>query len=113
MLTQRAVLVAGEGEVARRFPALGAIDRLHEVLVCVPLRFGQRVIGVLSLSFDEQPEGFDEGSVVTFLQTLCDATAQAIQQYRALESARDANDKLSFLAQASAVMSSSLDERGR
>jgi GAF domain-containing protein len=109
ILSRQAVVVRGPGELARRYPEVA--DRLGggSSLVVVPLRFGDRVLGALGLSFGDHQQALDEDSVVGFLQTIGDAAAQAIQNFRALATSDAANDKLSFLADASAIMSSSLD----
>ena len=105
------VVVNGAGEVLRRYPAIGARLDEETALVAVPLRFGGDVVGVLGLSFPGPEAALEDDSVRAFLQTIGDASAQAIQQYRALAAVGAANDKLAFLADASAAISSSLDSR--
>jgi GAF domain-containing protein/anti-sigma regulatory factor (Ser/Thr protein kinase) len=109
--SRQAVIVRGPDELARRYPDLADqfAGENSRVVVVVPLRFGLQVLGVLGLSYEDHQAAVDEDSVVAFLQTIGDGAAQAIQNFRALAAASTANDKLSFLADASAIMSSSLD----
>ena len=69
----------------------------------VPLRSGGKAIGTLGLTFNDDEHALDEPTVVSYLQTIGDEAAQAIQQFRALAAARAANDKLAFLADASSA----------
>ena len=105
------VVVRGEGELGRRYPSIGARLGDSGTMVVVPLRFGGDVIGIFGLTFTDDQQSLDEPAVQAFLQTIGDAAAQAIQQYRALAAARAANAKLAFLADASAAISASLDHR--
>jgi GAF domain-containing protein/anti-sigma regulatory factor (Ser/Thr protein kinase) len=111
ILSRTAIVVIGEGELSRRYPALALSDSRNTGLVCVPMRFGNRAIGVLTLSFSDNVEALREPSLLAFLQTLGDVSAQVIEQHRALAATKAANAKLSFLAEASAVISKSLDQR--
>jgi GAF domain-containing protein/anti-sigma regulatory factor (Ser/Thr protein kinase) len=111
LLSRTAVVVTGEGELLRRYPALAGNSTPNTGLVCVPMRFGDRAIGVLTLSFADNADELRQGSLLAFLQTLGDVSAQVIERHRALAATTAANAKLSFLAEASAVISSSLDQR--
>jgi GAF domain-containing protein/anti-sigma regulatory factor (Ser/Thr protein kinase) len=111
VLTQQAVVVPGGGQLARTYPEIAGRLGATTALVVVPLRSGGRALGTLGLTFNDDEHALDEPSVVSYLQTIGDEAAQAIQQFRVLAAARAANDKLAFLADASAAMSSSLDYR--
>ena len=108
VLSGGAVVVPGS-EISRRYPGIAANVGDRTALVVVPLRSGDQVLGTLGLTFRDDEHALDEPSVVSFLQTIGDAAAQAIRQYRAFAAAREANDKLAFLADASALMSSTSD----
>ncbi len=79
---------------------------IHSV-VAIPLIVGDEVIGVVHVG-SEQPARFGEDDA-HLLQLAADRIALAINQSRLFESERNANDRLSFLAQASEVLGSSLD----
>lgn len=106
--TNGPVVTRTSEELSRRFPALAGQVRGERSLVCVPLRVGGRRLGVMSLSFP--PDGLvDDPGELEFLTALADTCAQAIERAEALAEARDATDKLAFLAEASAELASSLD----
>ncbi|MDX6222655.1 MAG: hypothetical protein QOD91_1709 [Frankiales bacterium] len=111
ILSRTAVVVVGQGELVRRYPVLAATGSPNTGLVCVPMLFGNRAIGVLTLSFSDNAEALGDASLLAFLQTLGDVSAQVIERQRALAATQAANAKLSFLAEASGVISSSLDQR--
>ncbi|BEP15106.1 hypothetical protein acdb102_34170 [Acidothermaceae bacterium B102] len=111
VLSGEAVVVPGGGALAARYPDIATRMGAGAGLVVVPLRSGGRVLGTLGLTFLEDEHALDEPTVVSFLQTISDAAGQAIQQYRSAAATRAANDKLAFLADASAAMATSLDPR--
>jgi GAF domain-containing protein len=75
----------------------------------VPLKAGRRVLGALRFSFDA-PRLFDADERL-FVLTVADQTASALDRAAALSALREANDRLAFLAEASAALGSSLDYR--
>jgi GAF domain-containing protein/anti-sigma regulatory factor (Ser/Thr protein kinase) len=104
------VLVRNREELLARYPELTAPAKRDGGLIVVPLRSAGRSVGAISLQFpaDRDIGGHDE---LTFLSSLADAAAQAIDRARAQAAAREATDKLTFLADASAELATSLDYR--
>ena len=92
-----------------RFPGLIGLEPGTISLCTVPLCAVDRVLGALRLSFDVA-RLFDADER-RFILTLAGQTAQALERAEALAAARVANDKLSFLAEASAALAGSLDYR--
>ncbi|MDQ1679216.1 MAG: hypothetical protein QOI42_75, partial [Frankiaceae bacterium] len=107
-----AVVLRPGDDVAARFPGIAAESRPGDgrTYVSVPLTVAGATIGAISLSF---PAGYDldDRSSMRFLRTLADACGQALVRTRAQEEARLSGERLAFLAEASAVLSSSLDYR--
>ena len=110
--TGRPLLLRNVAQIVEQFPALadlyaGSPDRTLHV---APLIVGDHTLGVLSLTF---PGGgqLGEDSQTDFVTSLADALAQALERASALDDARAANERLAFVADASVVLSESLDYR--
>jgi len=106
------LLLRNVAQIVDRFPLLaemydGSPDRTLHV---APLIVGDHTLGVLSLTF---PGGgqLGEDSQADFVTSLAGALAQALERATALDEARAANERLSFLAEASVALSGSLDYR--
>lgn len=113
------VWLASRDEVAAFTPELASVahdgDRLQG-LAAIPLRGASGVIGGLALAFHRPPDLDDVGR--DLLLALSFQCATSIERARALESERDARerlareeDRLRLLAHASEMLSSSLDSR--
>jgi GAF domain-containing protein/anti-sigma regulatory factor (Ser/Thr protein kinase) len=109
--TNAPILVVDRDELLRRYPDLIAADPREGSLLIVPLRSGGGPVGAMSLQFPAGREIGDRDEVA-FLTSLADASAQAIDRSRAQAAATVASDKLTFLADASAELATSLDYRG-
>jgi serine phosphatase RsbU (regulator of sigma subunit) len=98
-------------QIRRRFPELVATHSLERSLQLAPLTIGERTLGLLSLSF---PGGgdVDERAQVDFVGALADALAQAMERALAMQRAMEANERLSFLADASVALTGTLDFHG-
>jgi GAF domain-containing protein len=107
--TGRPVEVQDGAELERRFPELFGSTDASRSLVCVPVALPDRMLGVISLSFPDDHR-FDD-TQRRFLAALADTCAQALDRARALSTARQATDKLAFLAAASSELGGSLDYR--
>jgi serine phosphatase RsbU (regulator of sigma subunit) len=105
--TGEPVLLRGRREIAERFPSLEAAAEGERTILCLPLRASGASIGVLTMSFPGA-EGPDAG-LVEFFGVVADACAQAVARLKAAGVAADRATKLSYLAQASAELGSSLD----
>jgi GAF domain-containing protein len=108
--TNKPVVVADRDELLRDYPDLRGIPPRAGGLVCIPLHTGQRALGAISVHF---PPGHDvnDADEHAFLTSLADASTQAIERTRAQIAAREASDRMTFLADASAELAASLDYR--
>src|SRR5207302_1269019 len=94
----------------RAYDVLGALSARVYLLEDGMLRAGAHALGVLSLTFRGQG-AVDEQTQQAFLTTLADVTAQALERASIAASAATASERLAFLAEASVLLSSSLDYR--
>jgi serine phosphatase RsbU (regulator of sigma subunit)/anti-sigma regulatory factor (Ser/Thr protein kinase)/uncharacterized protein YigA (DUF484 family) len=106
--TRKPVVVRDLADLARRYPALVEVYPDERTVLVAPLAVGDHDLGVLSLTF-RGPSNLDQDTQLAFLTTLADVTAQAIERAMAASAATIASERLSFLAEGSVVLSSSLD----
>lgn len=92
-----------------RFAGLRSMEPQAMAICAVPLLAGGPPLGVLRFSFGA-PRLFDEDER-RFVRAFAAQTAGALDRARALEEASKASAKLAFLADASEVLSSTLDYR--
>jgi GAF domain-containing protein/anti-sigma regulatory factor (Ser/Thr protein kinase) len=104
------VVVRNREELLARYPELIPAAPREMGLIVVPLRGAGRSVGAISLQFPEDRE-IGAQDELAFLSSLADAAAQAIDRARAQATAREASNKLTFLADASAELATSLDYR--
>lgn len=107
--TGEPVWLESREERDEEFPDLHELEPDTIAMCAVPLHAGDRVLGALRFSFDVA-RLFDPDER-RFVLTLAGQTAQALERAEALTEARTANDKLAFLADASATLAESLDYR--
>ncbi len=105
--TGKPLLVAGRETLARRYPTLTLANEGERSILCLPMVASGRVIGVVSLSYPSRVNIDD--SEMEFYRVMADTSANALERIRALETVADQHEKLRFLAEASAELSSSLD----
>lgn len=107
--TGQPVMIASAEQVRQRYPVLGTSMPEGRSLLCLPLNAGGSTLGVVGLTFDESwvpgPREFD------LLRTFADSCAQAVRRVRATEEIIEKARWLSFLADASAELASSLDHQ--
>ncbi|HUH07109.1 MAG TPA: SpoIIE family protein phosphatase [Egibacteraceae bacterium] len=104
-----------EDELRGAYPKLAAmVQSGHRAWAAIPLMVEDRLVGAISLSFAE-PKPFDDGDRA-FLSAIAAQCAQALERARlydaeasARAAAEEAGERLGFLAEASAVLNSSLD----
>ena len=102
------LFIESKAQALRDYPALdGVVQDRTLSLAALPLLVRGTVLGVLLLSFTRQ-RTFDELDR-TFLRSLAAQCAQALQRSAALQEAERLNGQLSFLAEASEVLSGSLE----
>ena len=101
------VYLRSRAELVERYPSLGkGIDPSY-ANVCLPLIVDERTIGALTFSFGSDQE-FDEARRALKM-ALARQAAQALQRARMFEAVREAEGRVSFLAEASELLSRSLD----
>jgi serine phosphatase RsbU (regulator of sigma subunit) len=108
MRTGETIVLHGIAAIAARYPALGRVYDRDRSLYVAPLVVGDHRLGVLSLNFPADGS-LGEESQGAFVGALADALAQALERVLALAQAAEANERLSFLADASIALSATLD----
>jgi GAF domain-containing protein len=107
VLCDRIVTVEGEDQIRERYPDLDSGVPGDRSIVAFPLRIGDRLLGVLTMSYPGRRPVLPEE--LEFLAIMSDTCAQAVERVRASAEAADRLDKIRFLADASVELSSSLD----
>ena len=109
--TGKPVIVRSDQELSARFPQLAQGYRIDDrTLLVAPLTVAERHLGVLSLTFHGRG-ATEEQTQLAFLTTLADVTAQALERTAASAAAAQAGERFGFLAEASVLLSSTLDYR--
>jgi serine phosphatase RsbU (regulator of sigma subunit)/anti-sigma regulatory factor (Ser/Thr protein kinase) len=108
--TGESLVFRNRSDLAARFPHLAGSYPEEMRLLVAPLIVGSHKLGVLALRFIGS-SSVQEDSQLTMLNTLAGVTAQALERAAATTAAGLAADKLALLAEASAVLASSLDHR--
>jgi serine phosphatase RsbU (regulator of sigma subunit)/anti-sigma regulatory factor (Ser/Thr protein kinase) len=109
--TGKPMLLRNVAEIRRRFPELVQANLTERSLHLAPLIIGEKTLGLFNLSFPGASD-IDERAQVEFVGALADALAQALERTLAMQRAMEANDRLSFLADASVALSGTLDYQG-
>ena len=105
----RPILLNDHDEIQKRYGAF--VEQVPEgrSIVCLPLGVGTRLVGVAGLTFND---GWLPGPPeLDLLMTFAEACGQAIRRVRAANEAAERARQLTFLADASAELASSLDYR--
>jgi serine phosphatase RsbU (regulator of sigma subunit) len=105
--TGNRLVVAGAAAIAARYPGLEGAERGDRTIVSIPLRITGRVIGAIVLS--SPGIGEPDPAELDFLEILADTCAQSLQRIRAGAEAAKQTARLTFLAEASIELASSLD----
>ncbi len=103
----RSLVMSGADVIADAYPDLPDMDRGERTLVVLPLRVVGVVTGSIALSIPG-PGGIDP-TEVELLEVMADTCGQALERIDAMALARQQTSRLSFLAEASIVLASSLD----
>ena len=101
------IFLASVQERNERYPALSDQGQESHALVVVPLAIEGRVFGAMSLSFDRDVEFESERREMKL--TLARQAAQALARSRLYAAEQDLRKRMTFLAEASEVLASSLD----
>lgn len=103
----RRLLLAGRAAILEAYPDTPRIDRGERSVLVLPLNMSTDTLGAIGLSFPGRREF--EPAELDCLDILADTCAQALQRVQAEQEAADRQTKLTFLAEASAELASSLD----
>ncbi len=105
--TGKRVVLTGERVIAEKYPDLPTAARGQRSLLCLPLRVSTRTIGAIGLSFPglQTPDAAE----LEYYEVLADTCAQALDRISAQENAARQTTRLTFLADASSELASSLD----
>jgi serine phosphatase RsbU (regulator of sigma subunit)/anti-sigma regulatory factor (Ser/Thr protein kinase) len=106
--SRKAMVLRNRTEIDSTLPPLADAYPVERALHLVPLTVGARAVGCLALAFPGGSE-LEEAGEQSFLAALADAVAQALQRATAMEKLAAANERLSFLADASVALAASLD----
>ncbi|WP_270886119.1 GAF domain-containing SpoIIE family protein phosphatase [Pedococcus sp. 5OH_020] len=101
------LLLSGRREILEHYPDMPWADRGERSIVCLPLSVSSGTIGAIGLSFPGH-RVLDDAEL-DFFEILADTCAQALVRIRAEAEAAERQAKLTFLADASAELASSLD----
>jgi signal transduction histidine kinase len=105
--TGNAVYLATTAERDRRYPLLAGRGESSHALTCLPLNFEGRPLGGLVLSFPGE-ELFDANRRA-LKEALAAQVAQALERARLDAAEQELRERLTFLAEASELLASSLD----
>ena len=101
------LMISGRDAILAAYPDTPRIDRGERSLLVLPLNTASGTLGAIGLSFPGRREF--AAAELDFLDILADSCAQALLRIRAEEEAAERQAKLTFLAEASAELASSLD----
>jgi len=102
----RQPMLLGSDEIERRYPGLENAAGGERSILCLPLMASAKTLGVMTLSFPGLRD-IDTAEHL-FLRLLADTCASAIDRLSLQREAGDREDKLRFLAEASARLASDL-----
>jgi serine phosphatase RsbU (regulator of sigma subunit) len=107
--TGAAVVLGASDDIGGRYPSIASWMPPGRSLICLPLHAGGPAVGVIGLTFDE--DWIPGTGELDFLTAFADSCAQAIRRVRATQQAAEQARRLTFMADASAELASSLDYR--
>jgi len=105
--TGEALFLESREERNKLFPSLEGKGGDGNAIAVLPLALEGRLIGVIALSFGENMHFSDERRQMKI--TLARQAAQALERARLYVAEQDARQRLAFIAEASELLSSSLD----
>jgi GAF domain-containing protein len=103
----RRLMLAGRTAILEAYPDTPRIDRGERSVLVLPLNTATDTLGAIGLSFPGRRKF--EPAELDCLDILADTCAQALLRVQAEQEAAERQAKLSFLAEASAELASSLD----
>lgn len=105
--TGEAIYIGTTPERDRRYPTFTYLREDSHALACLPLRFEERIIGGVALTFPGEQQFPPERRALK--EALVAQAANALERARLDEAERQARERLLFLSEASAALASSLD----
>jgi K+-sensing histidine kinase KdpD len=110
--TGKGVYIGTTAERDLRYPTFTYLREESHGLACLPLRFEERIIGGIALSFPGEQEFPPERRALK--EALVAQAANALERARLDQAEREARERLLFLSEASVTLASSLmlAERG-
>ncbi len=105
--TNQPVVLRSVAELEERYPVLVGQSSVERILVTLPLSAGENRFGALALSFP--PEHVVDDAELEMLGTIGHQCVLAFERARLLQAERDARQRSTFLAKATAQVSSSLE----
>ena len=105
--TGEPIFLPSSEDLDRRYPMLAGLSEHSHGLACLPLVFEGRTLGGLVLSFPTDQQFDVEQRALK--EALAAQAAQALDRARLDEAERALRERLAFLAEASALLASSLD----
>ena len=108
VLTGETIVLRDLAAIAERYPMLANAYDSDRSLHVAALVVGDHRLGALSLTFPADGK-LDEESQRAFVGALTNAVAQALERVLAMEDAAKANERLSFVADASVALSVTLE----
>lgn len=105
--TRSMVLLSDQAERDRRYPALADTPLTHQAHAVIPLVYGDEVLGAVSFSFTAA-RTFDDDDR-RFMLALASQASQALERARLHDAEREAAKCQELLAEASRLLTASLD----
>ena len=105
VLSGRPILIESRSDARKRYPDVEDIG--YEAFATIPIIAGGTALAAIAFSFSEAQE-FDDATE-TFLRTVGEQCAQALERARLYDDRNRQAERSSFLADASRLMSSSLE----
>lgn len=107
VVTRAPVLVSSREEACARYPTLADVG--FEAFVALPVIVAGQPVAAIGFGFSK-PQQFDDPTE-TFLRTVGELCAQALERARLYEDKTRRATQIGFLAEASMLLASSLDDR--
>ena len=105
--TRSMVLLSDRGERDRRYPGLADTPLKHQAHAVIPLVYGDEVLGAVSFAFTDA-RVFDDDDR-RFMLALASQASQALERARLHDAEREAAKRQELLAEASRLLTTSLD----
>ena len=105
--TRSMVLIGNQDERDERYPALVGTPMPHQAHAVIPLVYGDSVLGAVSFAFTDARDFDDDDR--RFMLALASQASQALERARLNDAEREAARRQELLAEASRLLTASLD----